>query len=120
MSLDKVLVIIFGTGLIGFIYWFFLGKKEDETNNENNDENLVVVEGGYKPSVIFVEKNKPKTITFIRRDPNSCLEEIVFPDYKIKKYLPLSKEVKITLNPPHIEGDFHCGMNMFFGKVKIK
>lgn len=119
--MDKILVTFLGFGLIGLIYWFFFGKKEeDNLSDENKNKDLLVVEGGYKPAIIYVEKDKPKFIAIIRRDPNSCLEEIVFPDYKIKKYLPLNEEVKITLNPPHKEGDFHCSMNMFFGKVKIK
>jgi plastocyanin domain-containing protein len=119
MPLDKILVIILGTGMVGLIYWFFFGKKE-EILEQADDADTIIVEGGYKPSVIYVAKDKPRTLTFIRKDPNSCLEEIVFPDYKIKKYLPLNEQIKITLNPPHVEGDFHCGMNMFFGKVKIK
>ncbi len=117
------MVITFGLGLIGLIWWFFFGKKGEEKEdgkNMNQDKDTVIVEGGYKPSIIYVEKDKQRTLTFIRRDSNSCLEEIVFPDYKIKKYLPLNEEVQITLNLPHTEGDFHCSMNMFFGKVKIK
>ncbi|MEK7526210.1 MAG: cupredoxin domain-containing protein [Patescibacteria group bacterium] len=118
--MDKYIITFGGVGLVGLIYWFFFGKKEESQANEKTDDNTLIVEGGYKPAVIYVEKDKPKDLTVIRRDPNSCLEEIVFPDYKIKKYLPLNKEVKITLNLPHKEGDFHCGMNMFFGKVRIK
>lgn len=99
------------------IYWFFFGKKEE--TNEVSDTISITVDGGYKPSVIKLPKNKAVTLTFLRKDSNSCLEEVIFPDYKIKEYLPLNKPVTITLSPPHKSGQFHCGMNMFFGKLEV-
>ncbi len=115
--MDKIIVTLSGLGLIAAIYWFFFGKKEEAM--EAKDTWTITVEGGYKPSVIKIPKDKPATLTFIRKDANSCLEEIVFPDYKIKEYLPLNKEVTITLPPPHKTGGFHCGMNMFHGRIKV-
>lgn len=115
--MEKLIVNIFGVGIIGIIYWYFFGKKEDtiETSNHWN----IIVDGGYRPGTIRIFKNKPTTITFARKDPNSCLEEIVFPDYKIKKYLPLNKEVTVTLPAPHKQSGFHCGMNMFHGRIEV-
>jgi plastocyanin domain-containing protein len=120
--MDKIFVSVGGLGLIVFIYWFFFGKKEDKDDDgsTNTARNKIIVAGGYSPSTLYVEKDKPKTFIFIRTDQNNCLEEVIFPDYKIKKYLPLNEEVEITLKPPHHAGSFHCGMNMFFGEVKIK
>lgn len=117
--MDKIIVTVGGIILSAFIYWFFFGKKDESEKQEIATDIKVVVEGGYKPQVIRVPKGKKVTLTFLRKDSNSCLEEVVFPDYKIKKYLPLGEEVKITLNPPHkSESQFHCGMSMFFGKIK--
>ena len=79
----------------------------------------VIVEGGYKPSTIRVKKDQPVTLIFTRKDPNSCLEEIMFPDYKIKKYLPMNQPVAITLSPPHKMSGFHCSMNMFHGRIEV-
>ncbi len=116
--MDKILVTIGGLGLIGAIYWFFFGKKDEAT--EISDTFTIVVDGGYKPNTIRIPKNKSAILTFIRKDENSCLEEIIFPDYKIKKYLPLNKPVTITLSPPHPKkSNFYCGMSMFRGKIKI-
>ena len=87
---------------------------------EASDHWTITVDGGYKPNVIKISKNRPATLTFIRKDTNSCLEEIVFPDYKIKEYLPLNKEVTITLSPPHPgTSGFHCGMSMFHGRLEV-
>ena len=116
--MEKLLVTFSGIGLIGLIYWFFFGTKENSMSA--SDQWTITVDGGYKPSTIKVHKNKPATLTFLRKDSNSCLEEIIFPDYKIKKYLPLNKPVEINLSPPHpAKSGFHCGMNMFRGKIKV-
>ncbi len=87
---------------------------------EASDKWTILVDGGYKPNVIKIPKDKPVTLTFIRKDASSCLEEIMFPDYKIKEYLPLNKKVTITLSPPHsTTSGFHCGMNMFHGRIEV-
>lgn len=116
--MEKLLVSIFGIGLIGSIYWFFFGKKEETMEAKNSWD--ITVEGGYKPAVIKIPNGKPSTITFTRRDPNSCLEEVVLPEFKIKKFLPLNEKVTIILSPTKT-GTFgiHCGMNMFHGKIII-
>lgn len=115
MTLVDLIVLILGLGLIAFIYWFFFGKKDEAVKVD--DEVKITVQGGYKPDVIKVDKNKSVKLLITRTDENSCLEEIVFPDYKIKHFLPLNQEVTITLKPPHKTGDFHCGMSMYFGKI---
>jgi len=118
-SMDKVIVTITGVLSIAGIYWFFFGKKE-ETTMEASQTWTIIVDGGYKPNTIKIPKDKPATIIFIRKDANSCLEEVVFPDYKIKEYLPLNKKVTITLPAPHpTKSSFHCGMSMFHGKIVV-
>jgi len=101
--MDKLLVTLFGLGLIAFIYWFFFGKK-DEAVEVSGGEIEIIVKGGYKPEIIKVKKGQKTTLTFIREDPSSCLEEVVLSDFKIKKFLPL----------------MHCGMNMYHGKIIVE
>lgn len=80
----------------------------------------IIVDGGYKPNIIKIKQGVPVALTFIRKDANSCLEELIFPDYKIKEYLPMNVPVTITLNPPHPgKSGFHCGMNMFHGRIEV-
>lgn len=113
--MDKFFVSIGGIGLIAGIYWFFFGKKE-----EAMEVTTIIVDGGYKPNAIKIRNGKSTTLTFLRKDPNPCLEEIIFPDYKIKEYLPLNKPVSITLSLPHSgKSGFHCGMNMFHGRIEV-
>lgn len=120
MTPDKLLVIIVSIFGIGFTYWFFLMKKDDETVVVSGSSIDIIVEGGYSPNVISIPKGKTTKINFIRSDPSSCLEEVVLSDFKIRKYLPLNKKVTIEVTPQKIgEFPFSCGMNMFHGKLKV-
>ena len=81
----------------------------------------ILVDGGYKPDNIRIKKGVTTTLVFERKDPNTCLEEIIIPDFKIKRYLPLGKKVEIQLTPEKI-GVFqtHCGMGMFHGQIIVE
>jgi len=116
--MDKLIITMFGLGLIAAIYWFFFGKREGAM--EAKDAWNITVEGGYKPATIIIPRGKQSTITFTRKDPSSCLEEVIIPDFKIKEFLPLNKPVAIALSPTKT-GIFgiHCGMNMFHGKIIV-
>ncbi len=119
MTLDKIIVTVVGLVGIVFTYWFFLMKKEKEI--EVLDSVDIIVEGGYSPNVIVIPKGKTTKINFIRKDPNSCLEEIVLGDFKIKKHLPLNQKVTIEITPQQSgEFGYACGMNMYHGKVIVK
>lgn len=116
--MDKFIVTTLGLGLIAGIYWFFFGKKEEAMESKTSWD--ILVEGGYKPSTVTLPAGKKTTLTFTRKDANSCLEEIVLPDFKIKKFLPLNEPISITLSPTK-SGTYtmHCGMNMFHGRIIV-
>lgn len=118
--MDKIIVTVNGILLIFFIYWFFFGKKE-EIMEATNGKVEIIVEGGYRPNTITIPKDKPTTITFFRKDPSSCLEEVVLSDFNIRKTLPLNKKVEIILSPQKTGiFPFSCGMNMFHGKIIVR
>lgn len=119
MTIDKILVALFSIGGIVFTYWFFLMKKE-QVVAVTSDSVDITVSGGYQPEVISIPKGKTTKINFLRKDPSSCLEEVVLGDFKIRKYLPLNKKVSVEITPQKTgEYQFSCGMNMFHGKVKV-
>ncbi len=121
MTLDKILVAIASICGMVFTYWFFLMKNAGDAVVVNTDSVDIAVEGGYSPQVISIPKGRSTTINFTRRDPSSCLEEVVLPDFRIRKYLPLNKKVSIILTPQKSgEYDYACGMNMFHGKINVK
>lgn len=118
MTIDKIIVILGSIAGIVFTYWFFLMKKQEVVSVTDGVE--IIVEGGYTPNTISIPQGKTTKITFVRKDPSSCLEEVVLGDFKIRKYLPLNQKVTIEITPQKKgEFSFTCGMNMFHGKVKV-
>lgn len=119
MSLDKIIVTIASLLGIAFTYWFFLGKKEKEIQVFDSVD--ILVDGGYTPEAISIPKNKTTKINFIRKDSNSCLEEVILGDFKIKKYLPLNQKITVELTPKKTgEFTYSCAMNMYHGKIIVR
>ncbi len=113
-----MLVTVLGAIGILAVYWFFLGKEEKAVSVKDSVE--IVVEGGYTPSTITIPKDKTTRVTFLRKDPTACLEEVVLPDFRIRKTLPLGEGVTVELTPQKAgEFRFACGMNMFSGKIIV-
>ena len=119
MPIDKLIVTITGIAGIFFTYWFFLMKKDTEVAVSNSVD--IIVDGGYLPSTIVIQKGKTTKLNFLRKDPTSCLEEVVLGDFKTRKFLPLNKKVTVELKPKEAgEFTYACGMNMYHGKIIIK
>lgn len=117
--MDKLLVAVFGFSGIVFTYWFFLMKKEKEVVAKT--EVNITVSGGYSPEVVSIPLGKTTKINFIRTDPTDCLSEVVLPDFRIKKELPLNKKITVEITPEK-KGEFGyaCGMNMYHGKIVVR
>lgn len=117
---DKLIVLAASIFGIGFTYWFFLMKNDKEVV-VTGESIEITVDGGYQPGVISIPKGKTTKISFTRKDPSSCLEEVVLGDFKIRKFLPLDRKVTIEITPKKKgEFNFTCGMNMFHGKIVVK
>lgn len=119
MNTDKIIVAVIGFFGIIFTFWFFLMKKEKEV--ETQGEVDITVSGGYSPEVISVPLGKTTKINFLRTDPTECLSEVVLPDFKIKRELPLNKKVTVEITPEKTgEFGYSCSMNMYHGKIIVK
>ncbi|MCX6735620.1 MAG: cupredoxin domain-containing protein [Candidatus Parcubacteria bacterium] len=120
MSPDKIIVIIIGFLAIVFIYWFFLMKKSKAVSVSADTVDIEVL-GGYTPEVITIPREKTTKLNFFRKDPSSCLEEVVMGDFHIRKTLPLNEKVSIDITPQKAgEFIYSCGMGMFHGKIIVK
>ena len=118
MPFDKIIVAVGGIAAILFVAWFFFGKKVKEVAVEKQVQ--IVVEGGYSPEVITVKQGQPVTLNFLRKDPSSCLEEVVLPDFGVRQHLELNQTTPIEITPKRVgEYIFSCGMNMYHGKIKV-
>ena len=83
-------------------------------------EVTVVVSGGYRPDVVVAKKGVPLRITFDRREDNPCSDEVVLPEFKIRRRLPAFAKTEVTVVPERT-GDFpfSCGMNMLHGMIRV-
>lgn len=119
MTIDKIIVLLISGFGILLTYWFFLMKKDKEVSVKESAD--IIVEGGYTPSTVVLPFGKTTKLNFVRRDSNSCLEEVVLGDFNIRRYLPLNEKITIELTPEK-KGEFKysCGMNMFHGKIIVK
>lgn len=118
MTFDKIIVILVGLVIIAAVYWFFFKKSKKEVAVHGSVD--IIVEGGYTPEIINVPKGKKTTLTFLRKDSNSCLEEVVLGDFKIRKQLPLNQKVSVDITPLRSgEYTYSCGMGMFHGKIIV-
>ncbi len=118
MSIDKIFAALFSLFGIVITYWYFLMKKDNIVYAGNEID--ITIEGGYSPSAISIPEGKTTKLNFLRKDANSCLEEVVFSEFKIRKYLPINEKVTIEVTPKK-KGEFvfSCGMNMFHGKIIV-
>lgn len=117
--MDKIIISIFGFLSILFTYWFFFMKKQ---NTVAASESIVIlVDGGYNPEQIAIPYGKTTKLVFHRKDSNSCLEEVVLADFKVRKFLPLNEKTEIEINPTKKgDFDFSCGMGMYHGKLIVQ
>jgi plastocyanin domain-containing protein len=121
---SKVAVTLGGLGLIGLELWWFLfskPKSKQAVVASGVQEIRVTVDGGYEPSHILVQAGQPVRLNFDRKDPNSCLEEVRFPDFHIAQVLPLDQTTAIEFTPKKPgRYEFTCGMNMFRGVIEAQ
>jgi plastocyanin domain-containing protein len=76
---------------------------------------------GFSPSEVKLEKGKPAQLMFVRTTDETCAKEVVFPELKIEKELPLNTPVRVDI--PTTEArtlTFQCGMAMYKSAVLIQ
>lgn len=123
--MDIIIVIVGSFLLIGFIVWWFFGKRE-VTKAEaimSGDKQTVAVEvnGGYLPNTVVLKQGVPASIVFNRKDTSSCFDQVTFADFGINEHLPINQDYAIDIDTSKPgEYQYACGMNMFHGKVVIK
>jgi len=107
---------------ITLIALFFLSAAVHASpKSETQVVTLSVTENGFEPSRLEVKPGVPVTLKVTRTSDETCATQINFPAKKIKKDLPLNKEVSVNLGKLE-KGEirFACGMNMMEGKIITK
>lgn len=119
---DRIAAVAGGLAVVVFLYYFFFGRRRETSarRGAGGQEVTVVVSGGYRPDVVVAKKGVPLRITFDRREDNPCSDEVVLPEFKIRRRLPAFGKTEVTVVPERA-GDFpfSCGMNMLHGMIRV-
>ena len=122
MSATDWLVVAAGVLAIAWVNWyFFLAERTASvatTSVGGRQDVTVIVRGGYEPSTIRVKAGHPVRLAFDRQETSGCSEEIVFPDFNVRKFLPANQRTVIEITPPKAGTyEFTCGMSMLHGRL---
>jgi len=122
LALDELLVVAAGAGAIAWIYWYFFRAEgavgTATATGAGPQTTTILVRGGYEPASIRVKAGAPVRLVFDRRETNPCSEEIVFPDFGIRRFLPANEKTAVEFTPARPGTyEFSCGMSMLRGKV---
>ena len=117
MNATDWIAVALGGAAIAWVNWYFFiaGRK---VAIATSNEVTITVDGGYDPRTVRVAAGKPVRLVFDRKDNSSCSEEVVIPDFGIRRFLPTGERTTIELTPPAAgKYDFMCGMSMLRGTL---
>ena len=125
MDTSQIIVTLVGVGLLAFVGWFFFlaphrvaAAVSSSTGVQQVD---IVVKGGYSPNAIEVEHGKPVQLNFYRDEEGTCSEELLLPDFNIRRDLAPFKTTAIEFLPKQAGTfEFTCGMHMLRGSLVVK
>ena len=125
MSATDWMVVVAGLGLIGWVNWYFFVAPGHAaagvalpSTGAGPAEVRIVVRGGYEPATVRVPAGRPVRLIFDRQETSPCSEEVVFPSFGIRKFLPTDRPTAVDITPPAPgRYEFTCGMSMLHGAV---
>lgn len=124
MLADQILVLAAGiVSLAAVNWWFFASHRPAQSAHAGNgtQELTVIVDGGYSPAALLARAGVPLRLTFDRRDTAGCSEEVVLPDFGIRRFLPTGARTAIELPAPGPgKYEFTCGMGMLRGTLTVE
>ena len=110
-----------GSAAIAWVNWyFFLAQRPAAVAvaTAGPQEATIAVQGGYSPAVVRVQAGRPVRLTFDRRETSGCSEEVVFPDFAVRRFLPAHERTVVEVTPPAPGTyEFTCGMGMLRGRL---
>ena len=125
MTPSAWVAVLAGATAIAWVNWyFFLAKRSVATASTGAggvQEVTITVQGGYEPAEVKVKQGIPVRLIFDRRETSSCSEEVVIPDFGIRKFLPAFQKTPVDLKPEKAGAfDITCGMSMLHGKLIVE
>ena len=123
MRTDQWIVVLAGTTAIAWVCWYFLlARRSTRTAIEQGgiQEIEITVRGGYDPAEVVVRAGRPVRLWFDRQETSGCSEEVVFPSFGIRRFLPPHQRTAVELTPKEAGvHEFTCGMGMLRGRLKV-
>ncbi|HEX6036415.1 cupredoxin domain-containing protein [Longimicrobium sp.] len=125
MSATDWLVVLGGLAAIAWVNWyFFLAGRSVATVTASaggTQEVTIGVRGGYDPAQVRVRAGSPVRLVFDRQETSSCSEEVVIPEFGIRKFLPAHQKTAVEI-VPRAAGtyEFTCGMGMLRGRLIVE
>lgn len=125
MSGSEVLVVLGGIGAILWVNWYFFlagrAPAHAAVGAGGVQEVRIRVAGGYDPAHVRVKRGVPVRLIFDRQETSGCSEEVVLPDFGIRKFLPAHAQTAVDFIPERIGSyDFTCGMSMLRGSITVE
>ena len=125
MDTTAIMVTVVGLGLVAFVLWYFFFSARQTaaavSTSGGVQEVAITVKGGYSPDIIEVKKGQPVQLSFYHDEENSCSEELLMPDFSIRRDLPAFKTTLVELLPKEVGTfPFTCGMGMLRGSLVVK
>jgi plastocyanin domain-containing protein len=78
------------------------------------------VHGGYAPATVRVRRGQRVRLVFHRQDTSGCSEEVVLPDFGIRRFLPPQQRTSVEFTPTEAgQYEFTCGMSMLRGRLIV-
>jgi hypothetical protein len=144
MTPDRAAAIVAGAAALVLLYVFFFGKRRPAVAAKTPRKRAargvgetaaraiaaktptagpsvdVVVEGGYTPDLIVARRGVPLDLVFDRREESPCSDEVVLPEFGIRRPLPAHAKTVVRIVPKRTgEFPFSCGMNMLHGTIRV-
>ncbi len=124
MDTTQLLVTLVGGGLIAFVGWFFFLAPHQLATAVSSSTGIqkvnITVKGGYSPDVIEVKKGQAVQLNFYRDEDSSCSEELLMPDFSIRRELPAFQTTAVEFLPQQTgRFEFTCGMHMLRGSLVV-
>jgi plastocyanin domain-containing protein len=128
MSGIEWLVALIGVAAIAWVNWYFFlshgpaaQAAQAAAGAGGVQEVTISVQGGYSPAQVRVRKGVPVRLVFDRQETSGCSEEVVIPEFGIRRFLPAFEKTAIDITPQKAGTfDFTCGMSMLRGKLTVE
>lgn len=118
------LVLALGLAAIAWVNWyFFVAQRASTAAIAAGVLQTVEIEvrGGYNPGVVRVRRGTPTRLLFDRKETSSCSEEVVIPEFGIRKFLPAFEKTPVDFTPDKSGTfDISCGMSMLHAKLVVE